>query len=170
MTARLQADDLTQAERLVRARMGDQPFDFEAMSCIANMYRAATAFRNRVERQLLSQHNVSWSGFTTLFVLWVWGPSDANQLARDVGVSNPTLTGLISTLEGRGLVEKLTPNRDRRRTIVSLTDVGGALIEDLFPQFHTYEVNATGSISFDEQRLVSEVLRRVIRWSEDESE
>ena len=101
MPARLHADNLTEAEHLVRARMGDQPFDFVAMSCIANMYRAATAFRNRVERQLLSRYNVSWSGFTALFVLWVWGPSDANQLAQDVGVSNPTLTGLISTLEGR---------------------------------------------------------------------
>lgn len=168
MPARLHADNLTEAERLVRARMGDQPFDFVAMSCIANMYRAATAFRNRVERQLLSGRNVSWSGFTALFVLWVWGPSDANQLAQDVGVSNPTLTGLISTLEGRGLVEKLTPDRDRRKTIVALTPLGETVIEDLFPQFHRFEVNATGRISYDEQRALSEALRRIIRWSEQE--
>ena len=168
MPARLHTDDVTEAERLVRARMGDQPFDFVAMSCIANMYRAATAFRNRVERQLLSQHRVSWSGFTTMFVLWVWGPSDANQLAQDVGVSNPTLTGLISTLQGRGLVERLTPDRDRRKTIVTLTAAGREVIEDLFPRFHTYEVNATGSISHDEQRLLSEALRRIIRWSEEQ--
>ena len=168
MPARLHADDLTDAERLVQSRMGDQPFDFAAMSCVANMYRAATAFRNRVERRLLSGHDVSWSGFTALFVLWVWGPSDATQLAEDVGVSNATLTGLISTLQGRGLVDKVTPARDRRRTVVSLTVAGRAVIEEVFPQFHAFEVNATAGIPHGEQRVIAEGLRRIIRWSEDE--
>lgn len=160
---RLSTENLTEAEKAVRARIGDQPFDFAAMSVIANIYRTATAFRNHVERELLSSYGVSWSGFTTLFVLWVWGPSDANQLAEDVGVSNPTLTGLIATLSGKGLVERLTPHRDRRKTVVSLTPEGLDLIEALFPRFHAYEVRATEGIAYEDQKRVAESLRTVLR-------
>jgi len=35
------ADDLVQAERDIQARIGDRPFDFGAMSAVANIYRAA---------------------------------------------------------------------------------------------------------------------------------
>lgn len=166
---RLSTENLTAAEKAVRARIGDQPFDFAAMSVIANIYRTATAFRNHVERELLSSYGVSWSGFTTLFVLWVWGPSDANQLAEDVGVSNPTLTGLIATLSGKGLVERLTPRRDRRKTVVALTPEGLSLIEALFPRFHAYEVKATEGIAYEDQKRVAESLRTVLRQLDGEA-
>ncbi len=164
------ADDPTEAERRVRDRIGDQPFDFEAMSCVANLYRAATAFRNRVERELLAPFELSWSGFTTLYVLWVWGPSHANQLATDVGVSLPTLTGIVTTLQRRGLVGRQPSESDRRKTVVALTEEGRALIEVVFPRFHAYEVNATGAIAADDQRVLSAALRSIIRWADDTTE
>ena len=163
---RLLTDNLSEAERLVDAKLGAEPFDLQAMACIANVFRAATAFRNRVERELLSDAGVSWSGFVALFVLWTQGPCEAQRLAHEVGVVNATLTGLASTLERRGFVERLTPRRDRRKSIIALTPEGTAVIEELFPRFHAYEVLATDGISHDDQRIAAGALRTISRWSE----
>lgn len=153
--------DTEMVEAVLRRRMENMPFDLTAMTMVANIHRAATAFRNRVEQDLLSRYDLSWSGFTALYVLWIWGPTEANQLAVDVGVSPPTVTGLLSTLSERGLVHRNKPEYDRRRWVISLTDVGLETVEKVFPLFHSYEVAATTGIPQELQLKVADVLRQV---------
>jgi DNA-binding MarR family transcriptional regulator len=153
-------------EAAVRKRLNDQPFDLTAMTMVANIYRAATAFRNRVEQDLLARYALSWSGFTALFVLWVWGPTEANRLAADVGVSRPTLTGLMATLADRGFVLREQPPEDRRKRIISLTEFGLRTVEEIFPQFHAHEVDVTRGIPQEVQAQVADALRAVRQASE----
>lgn len=65
----------------------------------------------------------------TLQVLLVTGPARVSDLARRVGVSNPTMTGILDRLEARGLVRRTRDRRDRRVTVVEITDVGTALVQ-----------------------------------------
>ena len=72
MTKRLastRADELSRAEQDIRAKLGDQPFDFRAMAAISNIYRAATSVRNHMEQSVLAERNLSWAAFTVLWVL-----------------------------------------------------------------------------------------------------
>src|SRR5690606_15242350 len=46
--------DLLEAERDIRAKLGTRDFDFESMQAIANIYRAAAAVRRRAEREVLA--------------------------------------------------------------------------------------------------------------------
>ncbi|MGH8947224.1 MAG: hypothetical protein ACRDXF_00075, partial [Acidimicrobiia bacterium] len=66
-------DVVLEAERDIRSTLGDRALDFEAMLAVSNIYRAANAVRNRMEREVLGPAGLSWGGFTILFVLWVWG-------------------------------------------------------------------------------------------------
>jgi MarR family transcriptional regulator, organic hydroperoxide resistance regulator len=156
-------EDLVKAEEEVRARIGDMPLDLTSMAAISNIYRAATAVRNRLEKELLSHYGLSWGGFTTLFVLWIWGQRETGELAVEVGVSKGTLSGMVKTLTRARFVETRVHPHDRRRVLVKLTARGLKTIEEAFPRFHAYEVKLTDSMSERQQRELAGYLRRIVR-------
>ena len=153
---------LLDAERLIQERLGDRRLDFDSMLAVSNIYRAATAVRRRAERGLLAELGLSWGGFTTLWVLWVWGEMQTGALADECDLSKGTLTGVVKTLEKRGFVERRRVESDRRRVTVSLTDSGLETIEKLFPRFNLYERDMVGGLSTAEKQELAELLRRVI--------
>ena len=157
---------LLDAERVIQARLGDQPLDFESLHAVSNIYRAATAVRRRAERELLTPLGLSWGGFTILWVLWVWGEMETAQLASECDLAKGTLTGMVSTLERQGLVARTRMAHDRRRVTVALTDDGRATIEELHPRFHRFEIAMVGSLSGRERRELARFLRMVITSAE----
>jgi DNA-binding MarR family transcriptional regulator len=63
-----------------------------------------------------------------LSYLAVHGSSGQSELARDLGLTSSALTALVDRLERQGVAERVRHPRDRRRTIVSLTDRGTAMV------------------------------------------
>ena len=153
---------LLDAERRIQERLGDRRLDFNSMLAVSNIYRAATAVRRRAEKDVLSEFGLSWGGFTTLWVLWVWGEMQTADLADECDLSKGTLTGVVKTLERRGFVERTRVEADRRRVTVALTEAGLDTIESLFPRFNLYEGEMVGELSTTEKQDLAELLRRVI--------
>ncbi len=54
------------------------------------------------------------------------------QLGEIVGVSPAAMTGILDTLEGRGLVSRVRDPEDRRRVHVALTEAGRKLVACFF--------------------------------------
>ena len=154
-------DVILEAERDIRSRLGDRALDFEAMLAVSNIYRAANAVRNRMEREVLGPAGLSWGGFTILFVLWVWGERETGQLAEDCGLAKGTLSGMLATLEKGGLVERSRHSADGRRVVVRLLEKGLDTIESVFPEFNRYEAKFTASLDHEERREMARLLRRV---------
>jgi len=149
------------AERDIRARLGDRPLDFDALLAVSNIYRAANAVRNRMEREVLDPSNLSWGGFTILFVLWVWGDRETGELATDCGLAKGTLSGMIQTLEKSGLVGRAKHPEDGRRVIVRLEPPGLEVIESVFPRFNEFEARLTGNLDIGEKHELARLLRLV---------
>jgi DNA-binding MarR family transcriptional regulator len=158
------ADDRTLLpnEEDILAAIGDRPFDFASMEAMANIYRAAAAIRRRAEQGVLREASLSWGGFTTMWVLWIWGEMETGRLAVECDLSKGTLTGILNTLEGRGLVVRERMDTDRRRMLVSLTADGDRMIESLSPSFNRFETETTSSLDDDEKRELASLLRRII--------
>lgn len=156
-----------EAERDIRARLGDRPFDFEALLAVSNIYRAANAVRNRMERDVLGPVGLSWGGFTILFVLWVWGDRETGQLAEDCGLAKGTLSGMLTTLEKTGLVARSRHPDDGRRVQVTLLTGGGDLIEEVFPEFNRHEAKFTADLDPEERRELAGLLRRVTATADE---
>lgn len=154
-------DRLLDAERDIRARLDDHPLDFDSHQAISNIYRAATAVRRRAERDVLAEHNLSWGGFKILWVLWVWDEMETARLASECDIAKGTLTGMVSTLEKQGLVERARVEADRRRVTVALTAPGLRLIERLFPEFNDYEAKMSTGLSAAEKNELARLLRAV---------
>jgi DNA-binding MarR family transcriptional regulator len=62
--------------------------------------------------------------------LAVHGSCGQSDLARELGLTSSALTALVDRLEQQGVAERVRHPRDRRRTIVTLTDRGTAMISE----------------------------------------
>ena len=83
------------------------------------------------------------------------------QLAQRLLISRPSVTGVLDTLQGKGLVERLPHVEDRRRVLVRLTDDGLGLLESHFST-HYREMNAVfAELDDDEKATLVSLLRRV---------
>jgi DNA-binding MarR family transcriptional regulator len=161
------ASDLVRAEHDIRNRIGDQHLDFAAMAAVSNIYRAANVIRNHMERQVLADEDLSWAAFTVLFVLWIWGDQQTRHLADEAGVTKGTLTGVLKTLEKRGLARRRAHDADGRLVLVSLEPRGVAVIGRLFPAFNSGETFVSASLTDDEKDQLASLLRKIIRSVED---
>ena len=83
------------------------------------------------------------------------------QLANRLLISRPSVTGLLDTLQRKGLIERLPHADDRRRVLVRLTDEGLRLLESHFST-HYREMNAVfADLDDDEKATLVTLLRRV---------
>lgn len=154
-------DVVLEAERDIEEALGGRRLDFEALLAVSNIYRAATAIRTRMEKDVLTPAGLTWGGFTILFVLWVWGDRETGTLANDCGVAKGTLSGMLSTLERSDLVQRRRHSDDGRRVVVSLTTQGEAKIEEVFPLFNEQEARFTGRLDPQERNELARLLRVV---------
>jgi DNA-binding MarR family transcriptional regulator len=157
------ADRLLPAERRVLERLGHLPLDFRAMWAVSNLFRASAAIRRHMEAKVLADDRLSWTSFVVLWVLWVWGEMESRDLAAAVGISRPTSTGVVTTLERRGLVRRRKNAADGRMVRVSLTEPGEAKIGELFPRFNAEEAAVTAHLSPEEQEAMASMLRSMLR-------
>lgn len=156
-----------EAERDIRDRLADRPLDFEALLAVSNIYRAANAVRNRMEREVLGPAGLSWGGFTILFVLWVWGDQETADLAEACGLAKGTLSGMLRTLERSELVSRDQHPDDRRRVVVRLEPAGLGKIEAVFPDFNLHETAFTARLAEEERRELARLLRVVTATADD---
>ena len=88
---------------------------------------------------MLADVGLSFTAFTVMWVLWVWGEMESRELAIDAGITKGTLTGVVGTLEGRALVRRRRDDVDGRLVLVSTTPEGEALMVALFARFNEGE-------------------------------
>ena len=161
------SDDLIRAEQDVRSRIGDLDVDVDSLTVVSNVFRVANAARYHMERTALAEADLSFTAFTTLWVLWVWGEQEARHLAAEAGITKGTLTGVVSTLERRGLVERRSHPTDKRLVLVRATRSGQGLMRRLFPRFNGEETRITERLTHADKQDLARHLRTLLRTLED---
>jgi len=87
--------------------------------------------RNQVPRDW-HRLDLTMPQLKVLFSLFVDGPLPCSSLAEAMGVSLPTMNGVLERLKERGLITRRPDHRDRRRILNSLTAHGHRLVEGLW--------------------------------------
>ena len=159
----MSSDGLLPAERKIVEELGHLPLDFRAMWAISNVFRSGAALRRHLESTVLADDRLSWTAFTGLWVLWIWGEMEARDFASAVGISRPTATGVLSTLQGRRYVKRRKASKDGRVVLLTLTPSGRRKIEELFPRFNAEEAQVASVLSAEEQERFAEMLRTLLR-------
>ncbi|MFE3515845.1 MarR family winged helix-turn-helix transcriptional regulator [Streptomyces sp. NPDC059166] len=161
---------ISEAEKLAEAKLGGIPVRREQMAAVANIYRAASAVRQHLENSVLRSADLTWTAFVVLWVVWVWGESETRHVAEESGVSKGTLTGVVRTLESRGLLRRTGHPTDGRLVLLALTPQGEEFMRRVFPAFNEEEAFVTGRLSDQECRDLADGLRRVVLQVEEEGE
>ncbi|GAA1684773.1 tyrZ transcriptional regulator YwaE [Microcella alkalica] len=151
---------LAETEQQVAQKLGGLTIDFEAMAVASNLFRAANATRNYLERTVLAPHGLSWTAFVVLWVTWIWEPIETRQIAEEGGFSKATLTGVLGTLEGKGLLQRERSTSDGRLVLVSMTQEGCDVMQRLFPEFNRHEQQVAHAAG-DQAEQLAELLRRI---------
>ena len=84
-------------------------------------------------RDMLQKSGISEQQWRVLRVLDEMGEVEQSAIAAAACLQLPSLTRMLRTMEGEGLIERRTDHADRRRTLVSITGKGRALILDHLP-------------------------------------
>lgn len=158
---------LTETERAVSERLAPFEIDTSAMAAVSNVYRAASALRGHFERTALAPHDLTWTGWVVLWVVWIWDDVEARHVAAEAGISKGTLTGVASTLENRGLLSRRTHPQDGRRVLLSLTPKGKRLMKTLFPLFNAQETAVVAPLTPREIQVLSTALRKIVMHLEN---
>lgn len=156
------------AERSAEARLAASGLQVapDAMAVISNLYRAAGAARNHFERTVLLDSGLTWTSWVVLWVIWVAGQDESRVVAAESGISKATLTGVVKTLSGRGLVSRSTHPDDARRVLLSLTTTGASLMRQLVPRFNEHEARLCEVLEPSDQRDLAAALRRLTARAE----
>ncbi len=99
--------------------------------------------------------------FATLAKLAEAGALSQNALGRLTAMDAATIKGVVDRLGKRGLVQTESDKTDRRRTIVSLTDAGRALLATLEPRAREVTEATLAPLSESEQALLLHLLRKL---------
>lgn len=168
--AREEADEhhtLAATEEAVAVRLAGLPIDMSSLAAVQSIYRAANAVRNHLERTVLAPHDLTWTGWVVLWVIWIWGDIESRHVAHEAGISKGTLTGVAKTLVVRGLVRRRTHPEDARRVVLSLSPKGQRLMTDVFPLFNAEESRVTQSLAQDEVVELARSLRAIVTEVEE---
>ncbi|GAA3286840.1 MarR family transcriptional regulator [Dactylosporangium vinaceum] len=130
---------------------------------VAGLYRAATAVRQHLENTALRAAGLTWTSFGVLRVLLDGGQLESRHVAAAAGIAKGTLTGVVRTLEARGLLARIEHPDDGRLLLLALTGDGVELMRDLVPRFAAEEAFVSAGLSDAECGLVAAGLRQMVR-------
>lgn len=153
---------LGQTEQAVAERLEGLQVDHDAMAAVSNLYRAAGVVRNHVERTVLAEHDLTWTAWVVLWVVWVWQELETRHAASEAGISKSTLTGVVGTLEKRGLMNRRTHPGDARRVLLTLTPRATELMSRTFPAFNQVEAKAVEALTAEETQVLTRALRKIV--------
>jgi DNA-binding MarR family transcriptional regulator len=112
---------------------GHPDADPSATELVINVFLTSELMRARLER-LLQPFGVSGNGFNLLQVVaGAGGPVTPTQIGERLIVSTATVTGLVDTLEKRGLVTRTRDDGDRRRVRVEITPEAASVLARVAP-------------------------------------
>jgi len=158
---------LLETEKAMSAHAAPLTTDPSAAHAVSSLYRAANAVRNHMTNTVLREHNLTWTGFVVLWIVWIWDGMETRYVAENAAISKGTLTGVSKTLEARGLLVREQDTADRRLVHVRLTPAGTALMADLYPRFNAEESVVISRLSHSSVSHLTRSLRTLVTTVED---
>jgi DNA-binding MarR family transcriptional regulator len=137
--------------------------DSRASDCVINLWRAHSMISEEMGR-VLRPYDLTLTGFRVVMMLRVRGGTlTPAEIADRLGSARATVTGVLDSLEKRGLVRRLPHPDDRRRLQVAITDEALALLEELLPTYFTQERATVAALDAAGQEQLVELLGTIQR-------
>lgn len=117
-------------------------------------------------RRLASEHRLTTPQLLSLRLLAQEGPLTPGALAKELFLSQATITGVLDRLERRGLVERRRDQKDRRRVSIHLTQEGREAVQQAPRPLHERFTARLEELSPAERDEIDRVLAKVVEMME----
>ena len=131
-----------------------------ATEAVMNSIRTADMAFERIGR-LLRPLGVSAAGGLVLGQLRDHGSMSPSELGERLIVTRATVTGLLDSLERRGLVRRSAHPTDRRSLVVELTPAGRDVIAQVRSLIHVRETAWMDALNDEELRVYIDLHQRI---------
>lgn len=153
---------VAETEHAALERLGELGMNSAPTTAVSYLYRAVNAVRNHLEQTALREPDLTWTAFVVLWVTWVWEEVETRRVAAEAGISKGTLTGVVKTLEARGLVERNPHPVDGRLVLLRLTAAGDRLVRRISPEFNAEVANVLGGLDEKQVGELTEMLHGIL--------
>lgn len=144
--------------------------DAEASELLITLNRASTAIVRDLELHVLKAHDLTWSAFRLLHSIWLVGPLEPREVSEVTGMSRALVSSTAKLLRASGLIERSESQRDGRTVLLSLTEAGTELIDQVYREQNARERLWAAALTPAERGLLVMVLRKLARTNFDPSE
>lgn len=131
-----------------------------ALKLFVVLSRAHRAISEHTRRDQ-ERHGLGATEFAVLEALYHKGPLLVGEVGARILLTSGSTTYVIDKLEQRDLVSRRPCDTDRRALYVDLTREGKALIRRIFPAHAKAVEAAMAGLSLEEQKQVTELLKRL---------
>lgn len=129
----------------------------------ATLVRTGDALLGELDRRILLTFGVPQPVATALAVIeGADGPLTPSEISARVIVPSATMTATLDTLERRGWIERRTNPEDRRSTLVSVTEQGRMVCDQLLAGVRAVESETLGVLTQRELATLLRLLEKVL--------
>lgn len=114
-------------------------------------------------RAIESQYGLTGPQLVCLRVIGNEGPMTPSELARNVDLSQATVTGIIGRLVKRQYVSRRRSTKDRRRVTLSLLPAGRDLLAEAPSPLQTQFAERLAALPSENQVVISTMLEQIVR-------
>lgn len=136
----------------------------DILVCLRQIMRATDLHSKQVKKicgltlpQVMLLRSISQQGDVTV-----------RNLARDIALSQPTVTTILDRLEEKGLVERIRSLRDRRIVNARLTPLGKEMLDAAPPLLDEHFMQRFADLPNGEQHELKDALEKIVRLMDPE--
>lgn len=100
--------------------------------------------------------------FSTLAKLREVGPCSQNHLGRLIHFDSATITGVITRLRARGLIQSSEDPLDPRRLVINLTEKGRRIADTAIETIAEISRETFSPLTLAERRALTQMLKKII--------
>ena len=135
-----------------------------ARAKVSVLIKRSSLVFDKYANQLLAPHDLTGSQFRILMILYKSPACSVRQadLEAMFSMTNPTVTGLVNKLEGRGLVRRVPNPEDKRSRLLALTEYAEERKDEFLALANALEAEMTEGLSDQEAAQLAALLQKVI--------
>ena len=135
--------------------------ELELQNCINYLLTTAQHGVFQMFSERLAQFNITPGQYGVLSCLWQRGACTPKELAQILRLENSTVSGVLDRMQKRGLVDRVTDDRDRRSVRVVPTEAGRALREAVLERMEALNTEILRDFTQEQREVLKSCLSRL---------
>jgi len=125
---------------------------------------------SRVKSDLIFREDITAQQMVTILTIGEIGEAKVTVIAKRMGVSPPTITGLLDRLQKKGFLKRFRDSKDRRIVFVNLTKKGYKFVEKLKKCIEQRWSELLSYLTEEERLTYLEIVRKLFNSLKQEKE